>query len=275
MMTSHDHSTNGHMFGSNDHADSAGNPWEGRQFDQNPFAGDDGTMPLHLLGALTDFREQPLDAPERAAKHMALIDAVRTSRFLIPLLAEAGEYGVNEAGLVVEKTQELAIVTVAGPSGQKVLPVFTSVEAMHNWNPEARPVPMESRRAALGAVADGAKWIVVDPKSPTEFVMRRPTVEAVAKATPWAPNHIDPMMQHVFDTSIADEPFVNAIRLAAGDPDARGRDEELVVQIVLPPSLNQEDVERVIRSLSSKWAQEEIFAQRVDSMKVQLVPQHS
>jgi hypothetical protein len=43
----------------------------------------------------------------------------------------------------------------------------------------------------------------------------------------------------------------------------------------LPPSLNQEDVERVIRSLSSKWAQEEIFAQRVDSMKVQLVPQHS
>jgi hypothetical protein len=80
------------------------------------------------------------------------------------------------------------------------------------------------------------------------------------------------MMQHVFDTSISDEPFVNAIRLAAGDPDARGRDEELVVQIVLPPSLNQEDVERVIRSLSSKWAQEEIFSQRVDSMRLQLVP---
>ena len=114
--------------------------------------------------------------------------------------------------------------------------------------------------------------MVVDPQSSTEIVLRRPVVEAIAQGNPWIPNHIDPMLQSVFDQSISDEPFVKAIRLASGDPDARGRDEELVVQIVLPPSLEQNEVERVIRSLSNKWAQEEIFSQRVDSMRLQLIP---
>jgi hypothetical protein len=143
---------------------------------------------------------------------------------------------------------------------------------MQKWKPEARPVPVEARRAALAAVADGAQWIVIDPQSPTEIVLRRPTVEAIAQGTPWVPNQIDPMLQSVFDESITDEPFVKAIRMTSGDPDARGRDEELVVQVVLPPSLEQNEVERVVRSLSNKWAQQEIFSQRVDSMRLQLVP---
>jgi hypothetical protein len=259
------------MFGSSDQADSAGRPWEGREFDQNPFAGDDGTTPPHLAHALAEFREMSSDSDDKAYLHVALIDAVRSSRFLIPLIAEAGDYGINDAGLVVEKTQELAIVTVAGPTGQKVLPLFSSVEAMHLWNPEARPIPMESRRAALGAVADGAVWIVVDPKSPSEFVMRRPTVEALAKAEQWVPNHIDHDLQGVFERSIADEPLVEAVTLVTGDPDARGHGEDLVVQLVLPPNLNKEDVDSIIHSLSTKWAQEEIISQRVDSMRLQLI----
>lgn len=270
-MTPHDHFAHGHMFGSSDDADSAGRPWEGREFDENPFADDDGTTPPQLEHALLEFRGIPLDAPDKAAYHVALIDAVRTSRLLIPLIAEAGDYGITDAGLVVEKTQELAIVTVAGPSGQKVLPLFSSVQAMHIWNPQARPIPMESRRAALGAVADGAVWIVVDPKSPTEFVMRRPTIEALAKAEPWVPNHIDPDVQMLFDTSIADEAFVVAINLVAGDPDARGHGEDLVLQLVLQPNLSQHEVNDIIHSLSTKWAQEEIISQRVDSMRLHLV----
>jgi len=267
-----EHSHNGHMFGSSDRADSAGQPWEGREFEENPFASDDGTTPEHLKLALDAFHSLPLDSDERAGRHMNAVDALRISRFLVPLLAEAGDVGVNAAGLVVDKTQELAIVTVAGPSGQKVLPVFTSVEAMHAWNQDARPVPVEARRAALAAVADGAQWMVVDPQSSTEIVLRRPVVEAIAQGNPWVPNHINPMLQRVFDQSISDEPYVKAIRLTSGDPDARGRDEELVVQIVLPPSLEQNEVERVIRSLSNKWAQQEIFSQRVDSMRLQLIP---
>ena len=266
------HNHDGHMFGSTDHADSAGQPWEGREFEENPFARDDGTTPEHVKLALDAFHALPMDSQERASRHVSVIDALRGTRFLVPLLAEAGDVGVNAAGLVVDKTQELAIVTVEGPSGQKVLPVFTSVEAMQKWKPEARPVPVEARRAALAAAADGAQWIVVDPKSSTEIVLRRPVLESVAQGTPWVPNHVDEELQQVFTDSIVDEAFVNAIRLTAGDPDARGLHEDLVVQIVLPPSLEQADVDRIVHSLTEKWAQQEIISNRIDSMRLQLVP---
>lgn len=266
------HSHDGHMFGSTDHADSAGQPWEGREFEVNPFANDDGTTPAHLQSALDAFRALPLDSKERSAHHVRVIDAIRTSRFLVPLLAEAGDVGVNSAGLVVDKTQELAIVTVSGPNGQKVLPVFTCVEAMQAWKSEARPVPVEARRAALAAAADGAQWIVVNPKSSTEIVLRRPVLEAIAQGLPWVPNRVDSELQEVFTASISDEPLVEAIRLTSGDPDARGLAEELVVQIVLPPNLDQAAIDGVVQSLSAKWAGQEIISQRVDSMRLQLVP---
>jgi len=271
-MTHSHEGHDGHMFGSSDHADSAGQPWEGRSFDENPFADDDGTASPFLLTALAEFRALALDDESRPWAQVKVVDAIRASRFLIPLLAEAGDVGVNAAGLVVDKTQELAIVTVEGPGGQRVLPVFSSVAAMQAWNKDARPVPADARRVALAAAADGADWVVIDPTSETEFVLRRPVVEAIAKALPWVPNTVDPMLRQVLDASIADEPFVNGIRLAAGDPDARGFDEDLVLQLVLLPSLQEAEVMRVLNSLSEKWARETIFSERIDSMKVEILP---
>lgn len=266
------HNHDGHLFGSTDHADSAGQPWEGREFDENPFSDDDGTTPVNVKHAFKAFRSLALDSAERAARHVDIVDALRDSRFLVPLLAEAGDVGVNSAGLVVDKTQELAIVTVEGPGGQKVLPVFTSVDAMQRWKPEARPVPVDARRAALAAAADGAQWIVVDPASATELVLRRPVLEAIATGQPWVPTYIDAELQQMFTASIENDPLVKEIRLAAGDPDSRGLSEDLVVQVVLPPGLEQKEVEQVVRSLSDKWATQNIFTQRVDSMRLQLVP---
>jgi hypothetical protein len=271
MSHSHD-AHDGHMFGSSDHADSAGQPWEGRAFDQNPFAADDGTAPAVYLDALAEFRSHAHDDEARYWAQARVLDAIRLSRFLIPLLAEAGDVGVNAAGLVVDKTQELAIVTVEGPGGQRVLPVFSSVAAMQAWNPQARPVPAEARRVALAAAADGADWVVIDPTSATEYVLRRPAVEAVAQASPWVPNTVDPMLRHVLDASIEDEPFIHAIRLVAGDPQARGFDEDLIVQLVLNPNLEEAELTRIVQSLSQKWAHEAIFSERVDSMKLVLIP---
>ena len=61
------HSHDGHMFGSSDQADSAGQPWEGREFEENPFASDDGTTPEHLKVALDTFHALPLEGlvPDR------------------------------------------------------------------------------------------------------------------------------------------------------------------------------------------------------------------
>jgi hypothetical protein len=261
-----------HMFGSSDHADSAGQPWEGRAFEENPFANDDGTASQPLIAALAEFRALALNDESRPWAQVNVVDAIRVSRLLIPLLAEAGDVGVNAAGLVVDKTQELAIVTVEGPGGQRVLPVFSSVAAMQTWNKDARPVPADARRVALATVADGADWIVLDPTSETEFVLRRPIVEAIAKGQPWVPNAVDPMLRNILDASTVDEPFVKGIRLVAGDPDARGFDEDLVLQLVLQPSLQESEVMRVLNSLSEKWAHETIFSERIDSMKIEIIP---
>lgn len=273
MSHPHDHAGDGHMFGSTDHADSAGQPWEGRAFEENPFAGDDGSAPQELITALTSFRSLALEDAARLSALIAVIDAVRHARFLIPLVAEAGDIGVTESGLTVDKTQELAIVTVKGPGGQKVLPVFSSVEAMARWRADARPVPATGQRVALAAAGDGAQWVVIDPTSETEIVLRRPVIAAIAQGRPWHPPAGDVELLELFHRSIASEPLIRRIHLRAGDPDSRGEAEELIVEVTLPQSLDQQHVSALVQHLTHGWAQEQIISDRVDSMRLVLVPE--
>ena len=92
-------------------ADSAGVPWEGRSFEPNPHSGDDGSADTTLLAALEAFHAGTGDA-------VAIVDAYREARLLIPLVAEAGDVGIAPSGHTVDKTQELSIVTVAAPGGR-------------------------------------------------------------------------------------------------------------------------------------------------------------
>ncbi|NJI21359.1 SseB family protein, partial [Aeromonas veronii] len=107
----HDHGS--HASGLSAHGDSAGVPWEGRSFEPNPHAADDGSADPALLAALLRFR-----AGE--GSQVEVVDAFRAARVLIPLIAEKGEEGVAPSGLAVDKTQELSIVTVAAPDGRRV-----------------------------------------------------------------------------------------------------------------------------------------------------------
>ena len=104
-------------------SDSAGQSWSGRTFSDNPFRDDDGTAPAEFIEALRLFRS-------RQAGPEAVVDSLREARVLIPLVAKLGEADVNAQGVTVDKSADLSIVTVAGPVGRTVLPVFTSAEAM-------------------------------------------------------------------------------------------------------------------------------------------------
>ena len=244
-------------------ADSAGQPWEGREFDDNPFGDDDGSAPPALLGALAAFRAGEVGAE-------AVVDALRSARLLIPLVAELGDEGESDAGLRVDKTQELSIVTVAGPDGRTVQPVFSSVTAMTAWNPAARPVPADGRRAALAAASEGTELIVLDPTSETEFVLRRPAVWAVAQGTPWLPSDRDPDVGEAFRASIASELGVHDITLLSGDPQSRLAGEELVVRLALAAGLTREELDAILARLAQRWAADDVIATRVDSLRVQL-----
>lgn len=245
-------------------ADSAGVPWEGRSFHANPHAGDDGSADPGLLAALTSFRAGGGGQSE-------VIDAYRSARLLIPLLAEKGDEGVGAHGLAVDKTQELSIVTVAAPDGRRVLPVFTSVEAMGRWDVSARPVPAEGVRTAAAASADDTDLIVIDPGSPTEFVIRRPAVWAIAQGQPWEPSFVSPEVFAGLQQSIGGELAVIDLSVEAGDPDARLRGPELVVRLELIHGLEKEALDAVLSRLAARWAADDRIAVLVDSLTVKLV----
>lgn len=245
-------------------ADSAGQPWQGRHFESHGApSDDDGSAPPELISAVTAFR-----AGETTPD--AVVDAVRSVRLLVPLIAHAGDEGVTDAGLRVDKTQELSIVTVAGPDGRTVLPAFTSVQALAAWNPAARPIPVAAPRIALAAVAEGTELIVLDPASETEFALRRPAVWAIARSLPWLPAAADPEVAAAFESSVADEPAVAALRLVAGDPGYRMLGPDVVVVLALLPGLDRAALGALTSRLQERWAAHPLIAERVDSLGVRL-----
>ncbi len=244
--------------------DSAGVPWEGRSFEANPHAGDDGSADPALLAALTAFRVGTGDA-------VAVVDAYRSARLLIPLVAEAGDVGVAPSGHAVDKTQELSIVSVAAPDGRSVLPVFTSVATMAAWDPRARPVPAGGIRTALSAAADDTDLIVIDPGSDTEFVLRRPAVWAIGQGVAWEPAHTSPEVFAGLQQSIGAELGVIDLSVAAGDPDARLRGPELIVRLHLVDGLDQAQLDAILQRLAARWAADDRIAVLVDALTVKLV----
>lgn len=256
-----DHGPHGH--GSHNSGDSAGVPWEGRSFEPNPHAADDGSADPALLGALLRFRAGEGSQSE-------VVDAFRAARVLIPLVAEKGEEGVAPSGLAVDKTQELSIVTVAAPDGRRVQPVFSSVEAMQRWDPKARPIPVEAVRAALAASAEDTDLIVLDPTSETEFVIRRPAVWAIAQGHRWEPSFFSPEVFAALQESVAHELAVIDVAVAPGDPDARLRGPELVVVLELVDGLERDVLDAVLARLAQRWASDDRIAVLADSLTVKL-----
>ncbi len=246
------------------HGDSAGFPWEGRSFTPNPFAGDDGSADPVLAAALARFRDAHGSAVD-------LIEAYRHARLLIPLVADRGEEGIGHGGMVVDKTQELSIVTVAAPDGRRVLPVFSSVQALARWDSTARPVPAEGVRTAVAAVEDGTDLIVVDPGSETEFVIRRPAVWAIARGEEWVPPHLSADVFAGFHESIGSELAVLDLDLEAADPEARGGGPELAVRLHLVPGLERAELDVVLQRLAKRWASDDRIAVLVDSLTVSLL----
>jgi hypothetical protein len=244
-------------------ADSAGVPWEGRRFESNPHAGDDGSADPALLAALQAFHAREGDA-------VAVVDAYRSARLLIPLIAEKGDEGVGAHGLAVDKTQELSIVTVAAPDGRKVLPVFTSVAAMGRWDASARPVPADGVRTALAAASDDTDLIVIDPGSDTEFVLRRPAVWAIGQGLPWEPGHLSTEVFTGLQESIAGELAVLDLAVEPGDPTSRLRGPELVVHLQLMQGLDQQELDAVLARVARRWAADDRIAVLVDSLTVKL-----
>lgn len=246
------------------HADSAGQPWAGRQFDANRFSGDSGEAPERLIEALARFRAGELDKA-------TVLDALREARLLVPLVAHAGETGIDEHGRVIDKTQELSLVSVEGPDGRTVLPAFSSTAAMASWKSDARPIPVDARRVALAAASEGTPIVVLDPTSPTEFALRRAMIRSVAEGTKWIPAWEDPAVLNAVAGSTVGVSEIRSVEITDGDPAARLAGPEIVVVLGLEPGLAQEAVAAILTRVQAGWQSNEIIADRIDSLAIKLI----
>lgn len=245
--------------------DSAGQPWQGRHFEPNANADDDGSAPPAYRAAIARLR-----AGESTLA--AVVDVVRDCRFLIPLVAVAGETGITASGQLVDKTQELSVITVVGPDGRPVLPVFSSVDTMRQWRPDARPVPADAVRVALAAAAEQTDRVVIDARSPdTLLVLPRPAVWAIAQGVPWTPAIDDPEVLEAVARPAAPHPEIWAVTLLAGDPHGRGEAPEVIVRLGIGDGTSPERLRDIIAALSEAWAGDAVVAERIDSLTVQPV----
>lgn len=245
-------------------ADSAGVPWEGRAFNENPFANDDGTARPELIEAIFEFH-QTLDPAK-------VFSEFSKARVLIPLLADLGESGEGAHGQTVDKSADLSIVNVQTPDNQVGLPVFSSVEAMQRWNPIARPVPSDAVKVALAAASEGNTRIILDPGSDTEFAFRRAAIAALAQQQSWIAPHLNQKVIDEFELAIAAENQVSEIIVASADPESRLAGPELRIELRVVKGLSKEQLEGVLYRVTSNWANSQEIASSVDSMTLVVKP---
>jgi len=139
------------------------------------FAADDGSTAPELAAALAAYGAGAERGYEQALAVLA------GSRLLVPVLAVLGEVEVDEDGLPHDKTSDMATVLMRGRDGRTALLAFTGTEPLHRWNPEARPVPVPTAKAAEAAVQDGAEAMLVDVAGPVPFVVETDDLRELAQ----------------------------------------------------------------------------------------------
>lgn len=244
-------------------ADSAGIPWAGREMKSNPFAGDDGSADQALASALTEYAASPgVPALER------VVAALASARVLVPILAELDVSGTNESGQLVDKEASAGVVALEAPDGRRALPVFSSVSAVTTWRADARPVPVESSRAALSAVAEDWALLVVDPGGPITALIPRPAVWAIAQGQQWLPAVSDgivaPAIVDEITTAVGAVPQVRSVRPVAGSK------AEVAVVMGLAPGLDRDGLDGVLAAVNSALAGSALIGERVDSLELQV-----
>lgn len=259
--------------------DSAGQPWAGRSLGGDDakihnFEEDDGTADAGYLAA----RSALING---TGGEQAVVASLATARVFVPVVAQLAAEAEGVHGLHADKQADMALVTLKAPDGRTAMPVFTSVESLQAWHPEARPVAVYAARAALSAVSEGAQLLVLDPGSELAFVVRRPAVWALAQQRDWTPSYLDDELESALSSAAVKFPAVRRLQIQPGggvaSRTASGREvpgggagPELGVVLYLEDGLDAQAVQALVSGLNQAWAGNELFVDRVDSIEVKL-----
>lgn len=146
---------------------------DGQRIPDPGFAGDDGAPDPALRELLAAY------AVGRA-RQVDVLAAVQASRLLVPVVAVVGDVEVDAAGLVREKTSDMATVLLTRLDGRRGLLAFTGLDSLAAWDAQARPVPVAAAGAALAARQEGADALVLDVAGPARFAVEGPDLHGLA-----------------------------------------------------------------------------------------------
>jgi hypothetical protein len=90
-----------------------------------------------------------------------------------------------------EKVSDVAMPSIIGRDGRRALPAFTSVEAVRNWQPTARPVPVPASDVWQAAVDEDCA-VVIDIAGPVSLVVEGARLAALAAGAQAPAMHADP-----------------------------------------------------------------------------------
>lgn len=103
--------------------------------------------------------------------------ALAKARIFVALQAGLDSASINLDGVKIEQESHLSLTWLMAGSA-RALPVFTSVAQLTAWNPLARPLGVESARAAAVAASEGAV-LVIDPGAGQVHEVSRSAVRAI------------------------------------------------------------------------------------------------
>ncbi len=238
--------------------DTFGVPWAGRSLSPQPFAEDDGSADPALAEALAAHAQGRIAEAE-------LIAVLAGVRVLVPVVAEVGQGHPLPDHVRGDAGAEMSLPLLAGPDERRALPIFSGLDTLADWDPAARPVPVEATRAALAAVDEGCDVLVLDLASPSAFVVRRPAVWALAQGRVWMPAATDPEVVAALIDALRPFPEVCGV---ACEPGERA---ELRVIVTLEPGLDDTALARVLAGVRERIGDTPLIAERAESIEVRAV----
>jgi hypothetical protein len=222
----------------------------------SPFAGDDGSAPAPLAAALA--------LPDPQQRLEAVVAVLPQVRLLVPVVAHLDERAepTHPGEVVGEKSAHAAMVTVALPDGRSGLPVFSSLAALTAWRSDARPVPVDGRRAALAAGSECDGVLVLDGGGPGAVQVPRPAVRAIALGEDWLPAVRHPAVAAAVDAALGPIPGVVGTRVEAGSAT------EIRVVVLLAGGVDADGARAVVRAAQEALARSAEVVDLVDSVTV-------
>jgi hypothetical protein len=169
---------------------------------ESRFRDDDGSAEPQAAAALAAF------GSGLGSEHAVLTWLAR-SRLLVPVVAAASGEAASGKG------SEMSMPTLIGRDGRSAVPVFTSLDALTRWRPDARPVPAVADHVWRAAV-DGSCAVVVDIAGPVPIAIDGARLAALAGGRPVPLPQEDPDVLAAVRAAAADQAAITGLSLAAG-----------------------------------------------------------